>query len=229
MTATPAADTALIPARHRLQDAISALIDPRRIDLPTGRHTWLDSIYAELADAVYEKHALGGGTTQSASPLWIDASDALQDIDRLACAEHPQHPGFAPQERTQGRELAFEHPTVLRLQQIDARKWRPQDTEHINQFATDLERLTLRAANLLSPSKHFGLPGNPACPRCERDHIDIVRDNEKIQLPALEIVMPDRGDPYCHCKTPACDGYWLLRDWRETERLGLLLGYRPAE
>lgn len=215
MTA-PATDTALQPARTKLAQAIAALIDPRRVTLPTGRHTWLDSVFQELSDAVYEKHALGGGTANPASPLWLDASDCLQAINALARNEHPENPGFYPEDRFEPR---LEHPTVLRLQAIDARKWRPQDVPRINRLSADLERLTLKAQNLLTPPTHWFLP-NP-CPLCGRTHVYVNNSGDMIRRPALTLT-PD----YCRCGNPDCEGWWPASRF---QLLGRLLGYRPPE
>lgn len=210
-------DTALIPARNRLTDTITNLIDPKRVILPTGRHTWLDSVYQQLTDAAYEKHALGGGRTQPASPLWIDATDTLRAIDTLARVEHPDNPGFDSQDRHQ--KAATTHPTVLRLQAIDKRRWRPQDTEHVNQLRDHLDTLTLKAEHLLTPSIHWHLP-NP-CPDCGATHVHTDDNGELVRRPALEL-----SEHYCRCTNPDCDGYWPSSRF---QWLGRRLGNQPPE
>lgn len=212
MTALPA-DENLAPAREQLATAIHNLIDPRRVTLPTGRHTWLDSVYQELADAVYERHGTGQGGTEPGGGLWLDASECLTAIDRLAQAEHPQHPGYAPQDR---RERRLTAPTVLRLQAVDDRRWRPQDAPHIREVATNLERLTLRAENLLSPPTVWYLPN--ACPLCGADHVYVADAGDQVRRPALQITTD-----YCRCGAPNCDGYWPASRF---QFLGALLGYR---
>lgn len=221
MTSPAPVDTALAPARDKLANAIHALIDPRRQTLDGGRHTWLDSVYAELAEAVYEKHARGGGSAQPASPLWIDASDCLTEIWRLAHRAHPEHPGYTSKDRYQSQRL--ESPTVLRLQIIAERKWRPQDTERITDLAAELERLTAKAVHLLESQlggvKDWSLP-NP-CPNCGRTHVYVDSGGDRVRRPALQIT-----ESFCRCRNPDCDGFWRSIEF---QFLGTLLGYRPPE
>jgi hypothetical protein len=210
----PEPDGNLIGARQRLQNAIAALIDPRRHTLSTGKNTWLDSVYQQLAEAVYEKHALGGGRATPASPLWIAASDCLYGIDHAAKVEHPEKPEPTRQRTAQPR---LTHATVWRLQQIDDRTWRPQDTRHILEFAATLERHTLLAENLLNPPTRWYLP-NP-CPRCEQDHIYVDDNGIQVRRPALAI-----NESYCRCGNTDCDGFWRSKDFG---LLGRMLGNPP--
>lgn len=202
------ADENLAPARDQLAQSIHQLIDPRRVTLPTGRHTWLDSVYQELADAVYERHGTGCGGTEPGGGLWLDASETLTAIDHLAQAEHPQHPGYALRNRS--------NPTVRRLQAIDDRRWRPQDAPHIREVAVNLERLTIKAETLLNPPTVWYLP-NP-CPLCGQDHVYVTDSGEQVRRPALQITTD-----YCRCGAPNCDGYWPASRF---QFLGALLGYR---
>lgn len=215
MTALPA-DENLAPAREALANAIHQLIDPRRVTLPDNRHTWLDSIYQELADSVYERSGTNHGSTEPGGGLWIDASECLTAIDSLAQAEHPQHPGCGPQNRSGSRLI---HPTVLRLQAVDERKWRPQDAPHVREVAVNLERLTIKAENLLTPPVVWFLPN--ACPVCLQDHVYVNDNGEQVRRPALQITVD-----FCRCQNPRCEGFWPSSRY---QFLGALLGYRkPA-
>lgn len=208
-------DEALQPARDRLATAVAALIDPQRVTLPEGRTTWLDSVYQQLADACYEKHSLGGGTAQPAAPLFIDAADCRSDIDHTVRVEEPDQPPFDAHSDAQGR---LRHITVARLQWIDARTWRPQDVPHIVRFAADLERLTIRARNLLTPPVNWYLP-NP-CPLCGKSIIYVDNSGDRVRRPALQLTTD-----WCRCGNEECDGWWGKEKFRF---LGELLGYaRP--
>lgn len=204
---TAESDGALQPARQKLSDAIAALIDPTRKTLPTGKHTWLDSIYQQLAEAVYEKHALGGGRATPASPLWLAASDCLHDIDHATKLECPEKP------ETDIRV------TVWRLQAIDGRTWRPQDTRHILEFTATIERHTLTAENLLDPPTRWFLPD--PCPLCGKDYVYIDDSGTQVRRRALAI-----NEDYCRCGNRDCDGFWPSTKF---EFLGKLLGYQPPE
>lgn len=202
-------DGALQPARERLSAAISALIDPQRVTLPEGRHTWLDSTYQMLVDSCYEKHSLGGGRSQPASPLFLDATDCRYEIDDLVRHEHPM-PTPA---------LEWEHPTVLRLQKIDERTWRPQDTRHIIEFAAELERLTKKAESLLDPATLWYLP-NP-CPLCGKSTVYVDNSGDQVRRPALQLTVD-----WCRCGNVDCEGFWPNREF---SFLGRLLGFQPPE
>jgi hypothetical protein len=163
---------------------------------------------------------LGGGRAQPAAPLFIDAVDTLRSINDAARVEHPAQPDC---DAHSGSESRLRPITVWRLQQIDARTWRPQDTEHINQFAGDLERLTHKAVTLLENQ----LGGNPQiplpnpCPLCGLDEIYVDDSGDQVRRHPLRLTID-----YCRCDNPDCRGFWPNTEFAF---LGRLLGYRPPE
>jgi hypothetical protein len=199
----PAVDGALQPARQALQDAISDLIDPRPEPSDQGTQ-WLDSRYHDLRDALTSQRIGSRSKPQSQPPAWLDAIDLLKTIDQRARELEPSWP----------ISECDEYPTIQRLRQLDARKWRPQDVQEIDTITGDLNKYAVDIDKLFSnPPKYLPDP----CPRCRNTHARRLDDEGKpTRIPALAIT-----DDGCTCNV--CKEYW------PPERLmflGRVLGYR---
>jgi hypothetical protein len=168
-------------ARNRLENAISKVIDPKP-QYADNRVHWLDSLYSQVQAAVLamrkgsSTHAFG-----SQPPGWIDAMDLLRDIDRQAA-------GWEPSWHLYPYRLSVDTPTatVLRLNTIERRRWRPQDVSAIDDISAWLERWAKRVDKLLTaePVKHIPAP----CPACETQWVYRVDDvGERVRQPALQI------------------------------------------
>lgn len=197
-------DGNLPAARQRLHEAISALIDPRPYPLEGGRYTWLDSLYMTLRDALTDCRAGTGGHQTIALPFWADAMKWLNTIDIGVHHWHPQWP----------LSDIDEYPTILRLQALDDRKWRPQDCAHINHMAANLEHWAIQITKLFE-AKPKHLP-NP-CPRCgaKTVHRRTDDDDQPIRQPALQITDAGATCGQCHTTWPP----------EQLQFLGRLLGY----
>lgn len=211
MTAQPA-DGHLPAARNRLDHAISSLIDPKRVQLDHG-HTWLDPLLNQLYDAVggQSVEAKSGGPARSV--IWSDAFDLAHKIDRAVAKWCPERP---PAHETTDPYP----PTRWRLQKLAERKWRPQDTDHVNTIAGQLEEHVLAIETLLNPEPVVYLP--KPCPICSAEWVK-RRDNagELVNQRALSI----RGDHGARCAK--CHTRW--KTIGELAILGRMLGYRSHE
>lgn len=205
-------DGALIPAKARLKDAISALIDPRpytiKLDGGNHRRTFLDSRYDQLRDAVAGGRYCGGARQLAAEliPLWADGFDLVAEIDTIAAG---QAPGC-----THWHELTETGTTVARLGVIDARTWRPQDCEQINRITGDLESWAKHIDRLFSAKpKHLPDP----CPYCDAKMVLRGSGDHQVRVPALQITLDG-----CECQ--GCHHRWIGFD--QLAILGQQLGYR---
>ena len=219
MTAQPAEDGNLPYALQKLSEAISALIDPKpttinREDGATTIH-WLDSLYVQLVEAVPGEKQHRSGVAASQAPLWVDATDQLQKIDRTITSWHPKQPIF-------DGDLSPQHPptpaSVARLQAIEKIAWRPQDCGLIEEYTATLLAWCDKIRELLADTPKLTLP-NP-CPACG---VKIVyrRDSggEQVRRPALQI-----GAHGCTC---ANCGYTWAPDL--FVHLSRVLGYEMPE
>lgn len=197
-------DGNLPQAKRQLADAISNLIDPKPwVDNNTTH--WLDSRYHQLRDALTAQRIGSSHKPASKPPAWIDAIDLLKDIDHQIHLWEPAWP-IAD---------CDDWPAVQRLRQVDLRKWRPQDTELINQIVAGLTRFAARIDQLFAAAPLY-LPDK--CPSC--DHAKARRHDrdtgENINVPALEITTDGATCNNCHEKWPADRLVFL----------GRVLGYR---
>jgi hypothetical protein len=224
MSAQPQSDDGNLPAaRNELGNAISALIDPKphtvHRDDGTTPITWIDSLYDQLSDAIAGQSGERSGR-HTTSPIWADVVDLMTKIHTAAAEWHPEWPlidvsGPNPQPAT-----------ILRLQAIQARKWRPQDVPAIGQITKRLEGFAEDIRRLLSGERILFLYAAQGrdlapCPQCGES---IIRrpDNsgQIVRQPALQI----KSDGTTHCVNKQCRA-----TWPNPQFLARLLGYEtPA-
>lgn len=197
-------------ARNRLQDAISALIDPRPYLLDCGRTTYLDSLYTELCDSLAGQQGTTGDHHARSLPLlWAEAHDTLTDIDSTVRKWHPEIPA-APENWADKPRPA----TIVRLEAIFNKKFRPQDVDMITDWTARLQAFAKTIRNLTLPEITVYLRGH-TCPICGNSHAKHVDSaGEEVNNAALMI----RGDSaLCrHCRT-----VW---DYPRLPMLGRMLG-----
>lgn len=206
----PNEDGNLPAARQKLGQAISALIDPkpttRTLDDGTHCIEWLDSLYDQLTDALPGGQGNATRTPQSSPPICIDAVDIMTRITTFTTAWEPR-PNI---------DVSGETPpiAIIRLQTIDKRTWRPQDTQHIETITAEIEAWCEQIKTLLNPDKRWTLP-NP-CPACGT--AIVYRRNssgENVRQPALQI-----GPLGCVCQH--CHHAWAPQYFQHLARV---LGY----
>ena len=207
----PEQDGNLPAARRKLSNTISQLIDPkpnnRTLDNGTNRIEWVDSLYDQLTDALPGGQGNGGTIPQSSPPMCIDAVDILTRIEKQAAQWHPRP-------ELDAADPNPNHISVIRLQQLDRRTWRPQDVEHIDTITTTINAWCEEIRALLNPQPKWTLP-NP-CPAC--DTAIVYRRNsagETVRQPALQI-----GPTGCKCQK--CNHTWAPEFFRH---LAGVLGY----
>lgn len=210
----PANEGGNLPAaRRKLGNAISALIDPkptnRNHDDGTSRIEWVESLYDQLTDAIPGSQGNATRVPQSSPPMCIDAVDIMRDINTQTAMWEPR-PDI---DITRDTPIA-----VIRLQTIDKRKWRPQDTPLVDDIATAIDDWCERIRALLNPTRRWTLP-NP-CPAC--DTAVVYRRNssgETVRQPALQI-----GPNGCECQH--CHHTWEPGHFMHLARvLGYELGH----
>lgn len=187
-----AEDGSLPESLGRLGNAISALIDPKPQTVE-DRIIWVDSLYTQLVEALPGEQGSGQGVARSLPPVWLDAADLKCEIDTTVSVWLP-----APViDLLEGDTMPL---TVLRLEQLEKKAWRPQDTRQIDQIAGIVESWAANIKNLLSPTPKWSLPA--PCPSCNRTTV-YRRDSggEMVRQPALQI-----GVDGCTCL--ACKTVW---------------------
>lgn len=197
MTAPQTTEDGNLPdARRKLDDAISSLIDPKpRYTESEAGTVWLDPLYAQLQDAVPGEKQHRSGVPRSQAPLWVDAVDLLREIDTAVAAWEPPWPEIPGDLTTDPPP-----PTVLRLQTIQARTWRPQDTTHIKTITARITTWTERITTLLADT-HIKTLSAP-CPACGKTTV-YRQDSagELVRQPALQITT-------IGCQCQACKTSW---------------------
>lgn len=211
-------DGSLPQALRELADAISALIDPKLgvVDHDSGPfNTWLDSLYEQLQDALPGSKRDRTGVSRSQLPMWADALDLLRAIDRQVAKWEPPFP-------MQPGDLTTMIPvTILRLREIDDRKWRPQDVDAINDMTTQLKAWATEITKLLADEHPKHLPD--PCPACGKKTVYRNRDGEDIRTPALQITKVAGG---FECECQGCHTSWGPSRFLF---LGKVLGYELPE
>lgn len=217
MTAQPIdEDGNIVAAMQRLDNAISALIDPkpetRQLDDGSTAIEWLDPLYTQLVEAVpgEKKHRTGVSTSQP--PMWIDASDLLHKINQMIISWEKHWP--IPLPSMWPFAYDDEYPTIQRLRILNRRKWRPQDTTTVETHAAHLESWADKIRELLADTPKLTLP-NP-CPNCD---VAIVYRHDSagdlVRRPALNI-----GQHGCECQN--CHYIWSPAYFTH---LAMVLGY----
>lgn len=203
-------DGNLPAARQELSNAISALIDPKP-EHHQGTTHWRDSLYDQLTDEIPGGQGNASRVPQSSPPLCIDATELKHEIDTTVSTWEPRPPIDA-------NNPTPPHITIIRLQTLEKRGWRPQDTHTITQITNNLQTWANGIKNLLNPQPRWHLP-NP-CPACA---VAVVyRKNsaaETVRQPALQI-----GPAGCKCQN--CHHEWAPEYF---QHLANVLGYQlPA-
>ena len=189
-------------ARTRLHHAITRLTQPRPA-LHGTTTLYQPSLYQSLAADL--AGVTTGKTSHSASksmpPLWIDAADLLTRMDAQTHKWVPKK-GSTPQ----------------RLETLNTKTWRPQDTDHVYTIARTINSWCDSIQNLIDPkgAKHIAAP----CPACGQQNIKTKDGNgEIVRRPVLKI-MAETG---CTCQ--ACNTFWAPDQFIH---LSKQLGFLPA-
>jgi hypothetical protein len=131
-------DEKCLPAAiDRLYAAVARLTDDAQ-ELAAGELRVAPSLYEQLCDEVpsaARREGLARGASHSIAPVWVDALDLRAEIDDAVEAWHPAGTS-----------------TPQRLRALAARRWRPQDTQAVEQIATNVESWVASTAALLSRS-----------------------------------------------------------------------------
>lgn len=204
-------DGNLPQARRHLSNAVSALIDPkpdaRKMDDGTQRIDWIEPLYDQLCEAIPGGQGNASRVAQSSPPMCIDAAELKHEIDTAVSTWEPR-PVIDP-EKTQLTPM-----TVVRLQSLEKRTWRPQDAKGVEQIATNIESWCESIKTLINPPPRWHLP-NP-CPAC---NVAVVyRKNsgdETVRQPALQI-----GPTGCVCQN--CHHEWAPAYFQHLARV---MGY----
>jgi hypothetical protein len=200
-------DGSLPEARRHLDYAIHALIEPQphtlHRDDGTTPITWIDPIIDQLYDAVAGQSGERSGQ-HSTMPVWADVMILLTDIEKDCAKWSPEWPQ---------PDVGSDHPTpptIARLQELQARKWRVEDTAYINTIRSTIEAHTQKAKELLIGQRirYIYEPdsGNlVACPSCGRSYVH-RRDNsgQIVRQPALQI----SPEGTTHCVNRECEAQW---------------------
>lgn len=170
-------------AKTKLGRAVRHLTEPRQL-VHYNTTLYAPSLYATLAADLAGTQGDSRTPAKSLPPLWIDACQLLYDIDSKVSRWCPK-PGN----------------TQKRLEMLDNKTWRPQDTNHVQEIARTVESWCETITSLLDPEsiKHI----SAACPSCGSDKV-FRRDSagETVRQPALKLVT----NVGCTCQ--ACDAHW---------------------
>lgn len=206
----PAEDGNLPAALRQLGDAVSKLIDPQPLTHDDRLH-WTDSLYDQLCDEIPGSQGNRSRVPHSSPPLCIDAAELKNEIDVAVAIWEPRPVIDVSVDNVSPM-------TVLRLQAIEKRGWRPQDVHGIEQIVSALAAWCESIANLLNPPPQWHLPN--ACPAC--DVAVVYRKNsggESVRQPALKI-----GATGCICQN--CHHQWGPALF---QHLANVLGYQLPE
>lgn len=187
-------DGQLKPARRALSDAVASLVDPKPETLD-GQLVWTDSLYQQLTDSVPGSKRERSGVARSQPPIWLDAAQLLKDINAQIARWEPRWPVVI----TDG-QLLDEHPAILRLRCINARKWRPQDVQLIEAITTQLVAWAADIKLLFDPPARWHIAA--ACPACNTRTV-YRKDSagEHVRQPALQVTKDG-------CECMACRHSW---------------------
>lgn len=197
-------------AKTRLGNAVSALIDPKPVHHDGDLH-WVESLYDQLTDEIPGSQGNQSRVAQSSPPMCIDAAELKGEIDTAIAVWEPRPVVDVSTDNVPSM-------TVIRLQSLGARGWRPQDVRAVNQIAGNIEAWCESIKALLNPPPKWHLP-NP-CPAC--DVAIVHRKNsagETVRQPALKI-----GPSGCICQN--CNHEWGPQLF---QHLANVLGYKLPE
>lgn len=213
MTAQPIeteADGSLPEARRRLEDAVSGLCDPVS-QVVDGQLLWTDCLYVQLLESLPGDQGQGHGVARSLPNIWLDACDLKTEIDTAVGI-------WEPRPVIDLRDGDPPPLTMVRLEAIEKRRWRPQDTRSMDQISGIVEAWAGSIKQLLNPTPRWSLP-NP-CPACGTK-IVYRKDpaGELVRQPALEV-----GPLGCECRQ--CHYNWAPAYFTH---LAQVLGYSLPE
>ncbi len=184
-------DGNIIAAVEQLRHAIHNFIDrqPKTLTRDTGRMelTYIPSRYQHLQDSLggQQVEAKSGG--QARLPVWADAIDLARDIDTTTATWLP-----LPNVKCS---------TPDRLTAIENTTWRPQDTQKITDWTTQINTWSTAIDRLLNPEtiKEVLAP----CPACGQRYVHRLSAGERIRTAALQVT---GSNGTCHCL--ACQAEW---------------------
>lgn len=143
---------------NKFRDAVHALVGTRSgvIDTDTGQRRVVgDSLYQTMRDSVagLVRDTTGSKGWRSTPPLWLDAEQWIDDVDREVRTWH--HDGTGP-----------DHATVNRLHALAELGWRPQDAQWLKDATRFLWSWVAKADNLLDGDTKHTWSLVAACPAC---------------------------------------------------------------
>lgn len=203
-------DTALLDAKVKFQNSISALIDPRK-EIRENRYHYTESWYQRLVKAIGGQSAprSGGPPTM---PIWPAAYDKLRQID---LAVHQWH--LDATDSHQRHSFG----TVHCLSTFGDAAWRPQDTPQLRDWTHELDAWVKSIDKLLDPPFRVYLPY--PCPMCGADTVLTEDSGEQVRAGAV-IVTGDWRPDGLHIEGALCVA--CGRFWEEVnlQFLGKLMG-----
>jgi hypothetical protein len=178
-------ETALPAAVDELYRAVGGLIDPVK-ELVNGSVMAGPSPYEHLVNEIPAKSCADGftaGVARSLPNVWCDALDLRIGIDSRSRKMQPAGDS-----------------TPHRLRLLASRRWRPQDTRLICDYATEIESWQVSIRALLEPEhvKHITAP----CPNCGTRWVYRQHAGETVRKAALQVVAATG----CTCQN--CKSTW---------------------
>lgn len=203
------ADGRLPEAKRRLEDAVSALVDPRQRML-LDKLQWSDAWYMQLVESVPGDQGQNHNPhPTSVVPFWVDAVELLREIDTAVwCWQRDPGPFDG--------DLSAQRPptpeTVRRLWLLEKSKWKVEDVRRINQIIEACNDWCKRIEELLNPIPTrtlWAADGSKtwaACPACGESFI-YKRDpagDKPIRVPTLQMT----DDMATVCVNRECGAEW---------------------
>jgi len=188
-------DGQLVPARHRLDAVVHALVD----EAPMWDHgvcQWTDSIYTRLRRALRGRQGAGGVhlVAGSRAPCSMAALDLVVAIDTCTTRWEPG-----------------KGDTVDRLHRLVGRGWRPGDVSLMDGISSQLERWTVEASQLIgdeAPAVALRLP----CPSCGQRYVyRRSGSGESVRTDALKVSEDGCECSGCRASWAPDEFHWLAR------------------
>jgi hypothetical protein len=171
-------------AVRKFGEAVARLCQPQ-FRMVNNRMVSAPSLYGQLSDAAPRSAGQSKVPAKSLPPVWIDAVQLKQAVDRQV-----QQWSRRPRGDTPGK-----------LEWLRDRGWRPQDATLVFEMAGVVAGWAGRIEDLIEPEarKHITAP----CPSCGAKWV-YRRDSggDVVRQPALELVT----EVGCSCL--ACDAHW---------------------
>lgn len=186
----------------KFRDAVHALVGTRSgvIDTDSGQRRVVgDSLYQTMRDSVagLVRDTTGSKGWRSTPPLWLDAEQWIDDVDREVRTWHQD--GTGP-----------DHATVNRLHALAESGFRPQDAQWLKDATRFLWSWVAKADNLLDGDTKHKFDLVVACPACSARYTYVIDSGgERKRQAALQV-----DSSGCVCAE--CETYW------DPSRFGLL-------